>query len=329
MWITYAARELSIQELREAVVIEPGLRAINHDTDLDGEHDIVSVCAGLVVVDPESRVIRLVHYTTQEYLETVGSQRLPGGHAWITQSCLIYLSMNVFRIPFDIWSQQSVNPLGTHEFYDYASFYWYFHAKHTDDLHTKRQVLGFLDRAYHFPSRLSLSCNICFPPTIQTLIILNLFPRLEADTKTLKRVYAEEAQRIDRIIATEEQHGVDTRHEWESIVAALDEYHDVRISLAVSIALELSERARLLSSSAFVLPLTPEGLPQRPRLNLVAAQQQPDAVLSLVENKEWCPQCKMERRGEDYAVYDLTAQCPERTQFIHGCGSRVSRYWMY
>ena len=31
--------------------------------------DMVSVCAGLVTIDEESNIIRLVHYTTQEYFE--------------------------------------------------------------------------------------------------------------------------------------------------------------------------------------------------------------------------------------------------------------------
>jgi hypothetical protein len=32
-----------------------------------GQEDMVSVCAGLVTVDEESNIIRLAHYTTQEY----------------------------------------------------------------------------------------------------------------------------------------------------------------------------------------------------------------------------------------------------------------------
>jgi hypothetical protein len=33
--------------------------------------DIISVCAGLVTIDKESNVIRLVHYTTQDYLKGI------------------------------------------------------------------------------------------------------------------------------------------------------------------------------------------------------------------------------------------------------------------
>lgn len=34
--------------------------------------DLLSVCAGLVVVDKESGIIRHVHYTIQEYFERTG-----------------------------------------------------------------------------------------------------------------------------------------------------------------------------------------------------------------------------------------------------------------
>jgi hypothetical protein len=55
------------------LAVEPG------EAELDPENkpevdDIVSVCAGLVVVDQESDVIRLVHYTKQEYFERISSR---------------------------------------------------------------------------------------------------------------------------------------------------------------------------------------------------------------------------------------------------------------
>ncbi|KAF1952741.1 hypothetical protein CC80DRAFT_393274, partial [Byssothecium circinans] len=63
-WITYAQRPLTTAEICCALAVE------NEEEELDLENitdveDLVSVCAGLVVVDEESGVIRLVHYTTQ------------------------------------------------------------------------------------------------------------------------------------------------------------------------------------------------------------------------------------------------------------------------
>jgi hypothetical protein len=67
-WITGAKRPLITLELRHALAVEIGESEIDED-NLPEIEDIVSVCAGLVIVDKESDIIRLVHYTTQEYFE--------------------------------------------------------------------------------------------------------------------------------------------------------------------------------------------------------------------------------------------------------------------
>lgn len=71
-WIICAKRPLTVRELQHALAIETG------ETQLDEENitdisDVVSVCAGLVTIDEESNIIRLVHYTTQEFFERKSS----------------------------------------------------------------------------------------------------------------------------------------------------------------------------------------------------------------------------------------------------------------
>ncbi|KAM7210536.1 hypothetical protein V8F06_014081 [Rhypophila decipiens] len=58
--------------------------------------DILGACAGLVTVDEESNIIRLVHYTTQEYLENTRAQWLPDAEDDITRISATYLSFHVF-----------------------------------------------------------------------------------------------------------------------------------------------------------------------------------------------------------------------------------------
>ena len=65
-WITCAKRPLTTAELQHALAVEVD------EAELDEENvpqieDMVSVCAGLVTIDEESDIIRLVHYTTQDY----------------------------------------------------------------------------------------------------------------------------------------------------------------------------------------------------------------------------------------------------------------------
>jgi hypothetical protein len=58
-WIVYAFRPLSLQELRYALATMPGMRQVEDD-DLDDLDVLISVCAGLVTVDEESGIVRLV-----------------------------------------------------------------------------------------------------------------------------------------------------------------------------------------------------------------------------------------------------------------------------
>ena len=67
-WITCAKRPLTTSELQHALATQVGDSKLDKDNLSDVE-DIVSVCAGLVTIDDESGIIRLVHYTTQEYFE--------------------------------------------------------------------------------------------------------------------------------------------------------------------------------------------------------------------------------------------------------------------
>jgi hypothetical protein len=53
------------------------------------------VCAGLVAVDKESSIIRLVHYTTQEYFERVRIEWNPGAQEEIAVTCLQCLTKSV------------------------------------------------------------------------------------------------------------------------------------------------------------------------------------------------------------------------------------------
>ncbi|KAI4122405.1 MAG: hypothetical protein LQ341_007311, partial [Variospora aurantia] len=70
-WITFATRPLTTAEICRVLAVEPDKAEIDPESVYNSE-DLVSVCAGLVVVDQESGVIRLVPYTTQEYFERIG-----------------------------------------------------------------------------------------------------------------------------------------------------------------------------------------------------------------------------------------------------------------
>jgi ankyrin repeat protein len=141
-WITYAQRLLTTQELSHALAIEPGDKALNSDKIYDVE-DVISVCAGLVTVDEESNIIRLVHYTTQEYFERVRLEWNPGAQEEIAVACLTYLSLDTFRSGSCANDEAFERRLAENAFLDYTAHYWSEHIRPVEST-TSRLALVFL-----------------------------------------------------------------------------------------------------------------------------------------------------------------------------------------
>jgi predicted ATP-grasp superfamily ATP-dependent carboligase len=94
-WVIYAKRQLIIKEITHALAIEEGDLELDEDNIPDIE-DLISVCASLIAVDEESDVIRLVHYTTQDYFKRVQETWRLKAQEEITSACLTYLSFCTF-----------------------------------------------------------------------------------------------------------------------------------------------------------------------------------------------------------------------------------------
>lgn len=94
-WLTYSKRLMTVKEVQNALAIEPGTPDLDEDnlSDID---EIMGFCAGLVIVDEETQVIRLVHYTTQDYLRTNGDRLLAPAQQDIAIGCLTYLLYDRF-----------------------------------------------------------------------------------------------------------------------------------------------------------------------------------------------------------------------------------------
>lgn len=141
-WIICAKRSLTTTELRHALAIEIGQCELDED-NLPDTDDMVSVCAGLVTVDEESNIIRLVHYTMQEFFLETQSRWLPNAEVEIAISCITYLSFDTFERGFcesdDLFEERMrSNPL-----YDYAAQNWGYHAR-LAGIETRQLILNFL-----------------------------------------------------------------------------------------------------------------------------------------------------------------------------------------
>ena len=126
LWITCAKRHLTTSELQHALAVEQGALKLDKE-NIPQVEDKVSVCAGMVVVDEESNVIRLVLYTTQDYFEARKKYRFPDTESNFTMICVTYLSFNTFEsspclTDEEFEARQQQNPL-----YDYAARNWGYH----------------------------------------------------------------------------------------------------------------------------------------------------------------------------------------------------------
>ena len=99
LWITYAKIPLTMLELQHALAVDKGDSELDKD-NLPQINDIISVCARLVTLDEDSKIICLVHYTTQEFFEQTQKQWFPNAESEITIICVTYLSFKVFETGF-------------------------------------------------------------------------------------------------------------------------------------------------------------------------------------------------------------------------------------
>lgn len=154
-WITCAKRPLTTIELRTALAVEIGQSEFDPE-NMPDLTDMVSVCAGLVTVDEESDIIRLVHYTTQEYFERTQATWFPRAHHDIGRICISYLSLDVFAVESwlmktELDAHLSINLHDfqcNHPLLVYAGHFWGHHVNtrvHSDDLETSDdQIIEFL-----------------------------------------------------------------------------------------------------------------------------------------------------------------------------------------
>ncbi|KAF3201204.1 hypothetical protein TWF191_003464 [Orbilia oligospora] len=141
-WIAYATRPLKASELQCALAVEIGTPAFDEENTPD-LHRMISVCAGLVIMEDESKTMRLVHYTAQEYFEDHPQALSPNCHNDILEVCATYLSYDIFETgpcePEKLFSAR----LESYALYKYASLDWVHHA-YKSSVRATPLVMGLL-----------------------------------------------------------------------------------------------------------------------------------------------------------------------------------------
>ncbi|RSL80077.1 hypothetical protein CEP51_006860 [Fusarium floridanum] len=141
-WITCAKRPLTQLELQYALAVELDTLQLDEENlpDIQGT---VSACCGLVTIDNESNIIRLVHYTTQEYFERTQAKWFPNAEAEITMVCLTYLSFKAFEAGSCRLIEELMERLRSNPLYDYAAQHWGHHARRASAV--TEEIFEFLE----------------------------------------------------------------------------------------------------------------------------------------------------------------------------------------
>ncbi|KAJ5824902.1 hypothetical protein N7447_007242 [Penicillium robsamsonii] len=135
-WLTFSRRTLTPRELQHALCVRPGMNSID-ERFLPDIEIIDSLCAGLVMFDRHSRLIRLVHQTTHEYL--IGHLALRNAEVDITTASITYLSC-VADIPMDLSGYRSLTI--KYPLYAYCATWWAWHASAA--LRVSKEILNLV-----------------------------------------------------------------------------------------------------------------------------------------------------------------------------------------
>ncbi|KNG84003.1 hypothetical protein ANOM_007784, partial [Aspergillus nomiae NRRL 13137] len=141
-WVFHAIRPLRPIELQHALAIGAGDCQLQEDS-LPVFEEIISLCAGLVMLNQESHTIQLVHYTTQEYLSNL--DWIQKSIDDITTSCITYLQFDDFERGSCPSKEEFEKRVELHPFYIYASTSWGHHAR-SSSIEKEGLIMGFLER---------------------------------------------------------------------------------------------------------------------------------------------------------------------------------------
>ena len=129
-WLFRAHRILTMAELRDAIVVEPGEPYFNA-TYLLEPASVVAWCQGLVSYDEASGRVELSHFTVHEFLK-INSEIAPlSSDLDLVKVCLTYLT---FRC----------EELETRPFYSYAACFWQDHARGQNEMQNWTTICKFM-----------------------------------------------------------------------------------------------------------------------------------------------------------------------------------------
>ncbi|KAI9765585.1 MAG: hypothetical protein M1840_007274 [Geoglossum simile] len=104
-WVAAAKRPLSLEELREAIAIQPCQPSLNSEALENDINRLVPYCGNLIVFDEEDKVVQFAHHTVKQFLLAESRTpsldsfhfQLPHADHDVGEVCVTYLNFNDFK----------------------------------------------------------------------------------------------------------------------------------------------------------------------------------------------------------------------------------------
>lgn len=135
LWLLHAQRHLLVEDLQYALAVSFESWEFDAD-DLSSPSFILSVCGGLVTMDRLSGVVQFIHYTAQEFMETVRFPKLPSPPLFLALTCVACVEHHLCTSDSKRGSlsvSATSNILLLKPFLKYAYDYWGHHARDCDE----------------------------------------------------------------------------------------------------------------------------------------------------------------------------------------------------
>ncbi|KAI9148367.1 26S proteasome non-ATPase regulatory subunit [Paramyrothecium foliicola] len=145
-WIFHTARPLTVTEIQTALAIEQGDSSLDED-GIPNRDLLVSICAGMVMINNTGDTISLVHYTAQEYFQRSGKRLLDHANKDIAATCMTYLQFDSFNYEISDLSSKDVffELLKDHPLLGYAAQHWGDHLRQAGDKEANEQAIEILE----------------------------------------------------------------------------------------------------------------------------------------------------------------------------------------
>ncbi|RSL61703.1 hypothetical protein CEP54_006046 [Fusarium duplospermum] len=143
-FVFYAKRPLKLEELLHALGVEPGDKDLDR-TALTEKHTLLSVTAGLLLVDQQTYNVQLVHPTLREYLEKKSSNHFLEHEASFALVCLTYLCFEPFRAGPCKTEEGLDQRMRQYALLSYASHHWGDHFARCRKQGNVDEILHFLE----------------------------------------------------------------------------------------------------------------------------------------------------------------------------------------